>query len=120
MEELMEIQAVGLNSLTQQSLPKASEEIEMNRKAKDYADAPSASAAVDKIQPEELLDQIKSLTEDGLYSVRFENDDDAQQQVVKIVDTETDEVIRQVPAEEILSLSVRLGELRGNIVDTEG
>ena len=59
-------------------------------------------------------------TEDGLYSVRFENDERTHQMVVKIVDRENDEVIRQVPAEELLALKAALGDLRGNIVDTEG
>ncbi|EAT15845.1 flagellar protein FlaG [Desulfuromonas acetoxidans] len=119
----MEIQAVGLTSVAQQSVPnKSSEDIEMSRKAKDYeaASEQASAAEANKVQPEELLNQIKSLTEDGVYSVRFENDDDANQLVVKVVDSKTDEVIRQVPAEEVLSLSVRLEELRGNIVNTEG
>ena len=118
----MEIQAVGLTGVAQQSVPKSSEDIEMSRKTKDYeaASEQASAAEANKVQPEELLNQIKALTEDGVYSVRFENDDDAQQLVVKIVDSKTDEVIRQVPAEEVLSLSVRLEELRGNIVNTEG
>ena len=119
----MEIQAVGLTGVAQQSVPnKSTEDIDMSRKAKDdEAASDQASAAeANKVQPEELLNQIKSLTEDGLYSVRFENDDEAKQLVVKVVDSKTDEVIRQVPAEEVLSLSVRLEELRGNIVNTEG
>ncbi|WP_321533249.1 flagellar protein FlaG [uncultured Desulfuromonas sp.] len=119
----MEIQAVGLTGVAQQSVPnKSSEDIEMSRKAKDYEAASEQASAAEsnKVQPEELLNQIKSLTEDGVYSVRFENDDEANRLVVKVVDSKTDEVIRQVPAEEVLSLSVRLEELRGNIVNTEG
>jgi flagellar protein FlaG len=40
--------------------------------------------------------------------------------VVKVVDRETDEVIRQIPPEELMNLTQRLNDLRGNIVDTEG
>jgi flagellar protein FlaG len=50
--------------------------------------------------------------------VRFEQDDKAHQLVVKIVDRETQEVVRQVPAEELLSLRQALTEFRGNFVDT--
>jgi len=64
------------------------------------------------------LSQIKSITEDGGYSVRFESNENSEL-IVKIFDTNTDEVIRQIPAEEILDLRVALDELRGNIVDTE-
>ena len=38
--------------------------------------------------------------------------------LVKITDRETDEVIRQIPSEELLELSRHLEELRGNLVDT--
>ena len=69
-------------------------------------------------QPEELLKQIKTITEDGLYSVRFERDSGSNELIVKIVDRETDEVIRQIPQEELLELSKHLEELNGNLVDT--
>ncbi len=65
------------------------------------------------------MTQIKSLTEDGVYSVRFENDERSHGMVVKIVDRENDEVIRQIPPEELLELTQRLNDLRGNIVDTQ-
>lgn len=73
-----------------------------------------------QVAPEELLDRIKSLTEDGLYSVRFEMDKDVQNVVIKLVDSESGELIRQIPAEELLGLSKKLRELRGMMVDTTG
>lgn len=115
----MDIQSVNSANVLQQSTQQPSDNVAAQRKSKVNAvEVDQSSAAQNKVQPEELLNQIKALTEDGLYSVRFENNDDAHQLVVKIVDTQTDEVIRQVPAEEVLNLSVRLDELRGNIVDT--
>jgi flagellar protein FlaG len=38
--------------------------------------------------------------------------------VVKIVDSETDEVIRQIPPEELRNLTKHLKELSGNLVNT--
>lgn len=111
------VNVAGSSQLT--NMPKPSEEIESSRKGKQNGgDMAASSADQNKVQPEELLNQIKALTEEGLYSVRFENNDEANQLVVKIVDIESDEVIRQVPAEEVLNLSSRLEELRGNIVNT--
>lgn len=72
-----------------------------------------------KAQPEELLNQIKALTEDGLFSVRFEKDSNSNQMIVKIVDSSTDEIIRQIPPKELLNLTKNLSELIGNIVDTK-
>jgi flagellar protein FlaG len=65
-----------------------------------------------------LLSQIKALTEDGLYSVRFEQNDNADL-IVKIFDQKTEKVVRQIPTEELIALQKALADLRGNIVDTE-
>lgn len=114
----MNIPAVNVQNTAQTHLSKASDQLSgLRKKAEDLVQ----SEQVDKkqVQPEELLQQIKSLTEEGLYSVRFENDERAGM-VVKIVDRENDEVIRQVPVEEVLELKAALEDLRGNIVNTEG
>ncbi len=93
----------------------------VDREQKEARDdlAPSAEALEEKkAQGEEILDKIKALTEDGLYSVRFEMDDKVNQMVVRVVDQDTDEVIRQVPAEEILGMMAAIREFRGQIVDS--
>lgn len=71
-----------------------------------------------QVQPEELLNKINALTEDGLYTVQFEKDRDHNALVVKVVDSNTHEVIRQIPPQELLDLNQSLDELHGNIVDT--
>lgn len=116
---MMNVEAVNLTTTVQIQSNKGSEQVgEARKKAVDPVE--SEQVKQKQVQPEELLSQIKALTEDGLYSVRFENDERTHQMVVKIVDRENDEVIRQVPAEELLALKAALGDLRGNIVDTEG
>jgi len=117
----MNVEAVNTANVLQQATKQSSDNVAEQRKSKESAvEVDQGSVAQNKVQPEELLGQIKALTEDGLYSVRFENNNEANQMVVKIVNSETDEVIRQVPAEEVLNLSVRMDELRGNIVHTRG
>ena len=115
----MNVEAVNPQNVSQFQLSKGSDQVRDARK--QVADQPqSDQLEKQQIQPEELLSQIKALTEDGLYSVRFENDTETNEMVVKIVDNESDEVIRQVPPEEMLELTQRLEELRGNLVNTEG
>ena len=117
----MQVEAINVTGTSLQQSPKASEKIDAGRKdlAKEQPDAEKSNAQNENsVQPEELLDQIKALTEDGLYSVRFENSKEFDELVVKVVDTATDEVIRQVPAEEILGMKASLEELRGQIVNT--
>jgi flagellar protein FlaG len=117
----MNVEAISSpGSLAQQSM-KSAEMVDTARKNKDAKGAEQqAPEKSPKIQPEELIDQIKSLTEDGLYSVRFERDDQAKDLVVKIFDNETQKVIRQMPAEEMLKFKATFSELVGNLVDTKG
>lgn len=115
----MNIEAVKIADIAQSQV---SRNLDTDNRQRRNAQDSASSEQVEKkqIQPEEMLQQIKALTEDGLYSVRFENDNEADELVVKVVDSKTDEVIRQIPPEELLHLTERLQELRGNIVDTEG
>lgn len=117
----MNVEAISSpGSLAQQSV-KPAELVDTARKNKDNkASEPQAPEKSQKIQPEELIDQIKTLTEDGLYSVRFERDDKMKDLVVKIFDNETQKVIRQIPAEELLKFKATFSELVGNLVDTKG
>lgn len=117
----MQVEAINTTGTPTQQLPKAAEYVDAGRKQlkKGQPELESGGSSAKKnIQPEELLSQIKSITEDGLYSVRFEKSQEFDELVVKIVDSQTDEVIRQVPAEEILGVRASLAELRGQIVDT--
>jgi len=103
----------------QSSLSKGADMVADARKQKEGL-ASSDGAKQKQIQPEELLQQINALTEDGIYSVRFESDKPSGSMVVKIVDQETDEVIRQIPPEELMNLTKRMNDLRGNLVNAEG
>ncbi|MEA3468755.1 MAG: flagellar protein FlaG [Thermodesulfobacteriota bacterium] len=115
----MNIEAINIAGMSSRPLDKAAERVNALQKNKEeVAQEPQVDKA--KVAPEELLQQIKSLTEEGTYSVHFERDERASQLVVKIVNRETDETIRQVPAEELLELSVMLEDMRGNIVNTQG
>jgi len=116
----MRVDAANIAGNTLQKMSQAPEQLDAQRKQQQENPEPQGEQRADQVQPEELLSQIKSLTEDGMYSVRFENDDEAQEMVVKVVDPKTDEVIRQIPPEELLNLTQRLNDLRGNIVNTEG
>lgn len=116
----MQVEALNITGTNLQQLPRASDVVKEGRKniEKVQVESQESSAPSKEVQPEELLSQIKSLTDDGLYSVRFENSQEFNELIVKVVDLKTDEVIRQVPAEEILGVRAVLSELRGNLVDT--
>lgn len=113
----MHIETVGATIASPPRVNEPSQQVESKRQANQQS-APSSSEEESKAQPEELLSQIKALTEDGVYSVRFEQDTNSKEVVVKIVDQDTDEVIRQIPPEELLKLTQNLKELSGSIIST--
>ena len=99
----------------------SADEVKDKRNATDSMTSEPGSDSANKntgIQSEELLQNIKALTEDGIYSVRFEVNEPTNDLVINLIDQEG-EVIRQVPSEEILGTRKMLAELRGNILETE-
>ena len=110
--------SLGITGTTMQKMPQASEQLDSNRK--NIAEDPGksqAEASKNTLQSAELLQQIKALTENGAYSVQFETDSGTGKMVVKIVDTTTQKVIRQIPPEALLGLDQALTEFAGNFVD---
>jgi len=112
----MNIESINVATVSARPLNTATERVASERKNVEFSGAQNEKS---KVAPEELLQQIKELTEGGMYSVRFERDERSKELVVKIVDSKTDEIIRQVPPEELLKLDSVLDDIRGNIVNTK-
>jgi len=115
----MNIQATGVAGDTPRIQLPPERAADSRQRSQDAAARQGTVEEQKQVQPEELISQIKAITEDGLYSVQFESNDNSEL-IVKVIDRETDEVIRQIPPEELVSLSEHLQELRGNLVDTVG
>ena len=113
--EIGKAESTGFISMSKQGVVAS----ETSRPEKDsLVEATRESARKEKkVQAEELLDKISALTEGGLYSVRFERDKQVNDIVVKVIEQETGELIRQIPAEELLGVRKALEDFRGNIVD---
>jgi flagellar protein FlaG len=103
-----------------QKMPTTSEQIDVGRKrSSEQPDKAPETTKPSALPTEELLSKIKALTEDGMYSVRFETDYKTQQLVVKIVDNQTQEIVRQIPPEQALGLKQALTDYEGNFVNTK-
>ncbi len=50
-------------------------------------------------------------------SIQFSLDQDSGRTIVKMIDTETDEVIRQFPSEEMLAISKSIDRMQGLLVN---
>ncbi|GAA5786467.1 hypothetical protein GCM10007860_05450 [Chitiniphilus shinanonensis] len=61
-----------------------------------------------------LNDTAKLLSNSN--SLRFSIDEDTEMVVVKVMDGETDEVIRQIPSEEVLAIAKAIDQFRGMLI----
>lgn len=116
----MSVQALNPTNPVVSNPPEAHEKVERDRKPAAFQPVVEEAADEQKIQPEELLDKIKELTQDGMYQVRFEMNNEADRLVISLLDGETGEVVRQIPPEELLNMIEHLKDLRGNLVNSEG
>ncbi len=82
------------------------------------AAAPAAPVAkpVGPVDPETLtlaIKNINSALKDKTPGLEFSIDDDSQRTVVRIVDRDTQQVIRQLPSEEALEIAKAIDTLTG-------
>ena len=72
---------------------------------------PTAAPTRDQVQ--QAVDQVQQIVRPLAQSLQFSIDEDSHNTVVKIVDTETNKVIRQIPSEEMLQMAKALDKFTG-------
>jgi len=92
-----------------------------------YAMKESRKAATPEVQGEvtvQTVDEIdravlkvNEYLEAAGRGLRFSFDDSSGRTVVQVVDTETDDVIKQIPSEEMLTVIRNIRDITGNIID---
>ncbi len=66
---------------------------------------------------EELLEPIQRINEAmRARGLEFDISEDSSRIITRVIDSETGDVIRQIPAEEVITMAERLGELQGNLI----
>lgn len=73
-------------------------------------------AVPDEAQIKQAADSINKVMQKFSHNLRFSVDGDTGKVVVKVVDTKTNDVIRQIPNEEVLAISKALDKLQGLII----
>ncbi|MCB5188016.1 flagellar protein FlaG [Methylobacillus caricis] len=65
---------------------------------------------------ESAVKQINEFISPVMQSIQFSTDNDSGKVVVKVVDSETQKVLRQIPNEEVLQIAKTLGKLQGLVI----
>ncbi|WP_255989112.1 flagellar protein FlaG [Chitinolyticbacter albus] len=103
-----------------------------NRRADQFVDtqtiAPAVTVPSDAVQAteavpsgDELKDAVKKLNEmvqvfSNSSSLNFSVDAEARAVVVKVLDSRTDEVIRQIPTEEAIAIAKAIDQFQGMLI----
>lgn len=98
---------IKVNSASSASASAKSKEADDN---KNFPDLKQVNQAVSDINK-----TIQALSQDLQFSV----DKDTNRVVVKIIDQQTNKVLRQIPSEEALEISKSLGKLQGLLIRQE-
>ncbi len=84
--------------------------------AVDVAPVQASAPAPDKAELQKAVGRINELMKQTDTAVEFSLDDSTGQSVVRVVDKETKNVIRQIPNEETLNFSRNLDKLEGLLI----
>ncbi|HBM23372.1 MAG TPA: flagellar protein [Alcanivorax sp.] len=97
------------------------------RVEKVLAQLPAAGGAVQEsdsegrmVEREELVKPVQQINEVlRRYGVEFQLSEDSGRTIIRLIDRENGELIRQIPPEEALNAAQRLEEMKGRLLNLE-
>jgi flagellar protein FlaG len=67
----------------------------------------------------EVLEQLRTISDIFNRRLDFEVDEETKRVIVKVIDTKTDKVIKEIPPEQLVQLAAKIQEMIGLLVDEE-
>lgn len=98
--------------------PKVVERVQQEKHTQPEVEAVAEIHNVTAINdPESLVINFNKQVSENWRSVRFEVDQESEKIVVQVVDTTTNEVLKQIPGDEFFKLVMSFEPFRGVLVD---
>ncbi len=119
----MSIDSIGSNSVNMQQVaapsvkPIAAAPVEQKAQAEKVLPAANTNVSTSQTELNKSIEQIQVMMDLRQRSVQFTTDNESGTNVVKVVDGESGDVIRQMPAEELLSFMRNLTRMMGTFID---
>jgi flagellar protein FlaG len=119
----MSIDSIGSNSVNVQQVaapsvkPITTAPVEQKAQAEKVLPAAKGNVSTSQTELDKSIEQIQVMMDLRQRSVQFTTDNESGTNVVKVVDGETGDVIRQMPAEELLSFMRNLTRMMGTFID---
>jgi len=106
--------ATATATATPTAAPSASATVKANEQLRPPdAPPPTASEVADAVK------QINRVVQEAGQSIQFSVDDDSGRTVVKVVDTETNKVLRQLPSEATMAIAKTLDSVKGLLINNK-
>ncbi|PIE70188.1 MAG: hypothetical protein CSA22_08970 [Deltaproteobacteria bacterium] len=83
----------------------------------EAAEAADASSALGPNDVEEIVEALNDNMDDLQTSLGFELNDDINEVIVTVMNRDTQEVIRQIPAKELVTIREKMAELTGVLLN---
>jgi flagellar protein FlaG len=80
------------------------------------ADDPSARNRGGREELQTAVEKIQEYIRKAASDIKFSIDEDSGRTVVRVIDRETEDVIRQIPSQEMLDLAQALDKLQGLLI----
>ncbi|WP_017472516.1 flagellar protein FlaG [Amphibacillus jilinensis] len=77
----------------------------------------SHAEIVDRVELESMVEGLNEFLEPVRTSIKFEMHEKLEKYYVRVVDSSTDEIIREIPPEQMLDMYAAMAEFMGLIVD---
>jgi flagellar protein FlaG len=87
-----------------------------NVKSLPKPDLQTKPVEVDKAVLSQAVDKLNEYVAPALQTIEFSLDQESERMVVKVVDTATQRVLRQIPNEEVMAMSKTLDKLQGLVI----
>lgn len=79
----------------------------------------TASSGLDRGALEQKLEELSDMVQGRQRDLSFSVDDDSGRTVVKVINSQTEEVVRQIPMEEVLEIARRIESGEGGMLELE-
>jgi flagellar protein FlaG len=125
----METQNLNLNISSAQkgevtSSYQAPSQVKQNIDEQKNATTPTAASRIEvsetELSPEKLekvVQQLQDFMGEMNRSLQFKVDEDSGRNVIKVIDKESGDLVKQYPSEEVLGIVAKLAEATGVLVD---
>ena len=92
---------------------------ESSNKPEQNKDAGALDQKADRDRLEDSVSQLKDLVQSVQRDLQFSIDDFSGRTVITVLDSKTEEIIRQIPSDEVLALAKNIASLKGVLFSAE-